>query len=119
MQSHEHPTGQVSGSNGSSDGPGTSPGEKGPRLDRAARSWVKNGYTVRYRDPYLIQLVKRRQPMIWLRVPLAALGVAAVMLVISLARQLLRERWHVVELTETPDSRIITHRMWAPRPPES
>jgi len=91
---------------------------KGSRLDQAARSWMKNGYSVRYRDPYLIQLAKRRNPDVWLLVPLAALGVASVFVFVAMLRRLLRERWHVVELTVTPDQRIIMHKMWAPHPPD-
>jgi ABC-type phosphate transport system permease subunit len=79
---------------------------------------MKNGYSVRYRDPYLIQLTKRRQLDIWLLVLLVALGVVAAIVVVAILRQLLRERWHVVELTETPDKRIIMHKMWSPRPPD-
>jgi hypothetical protein len=120
-RSPEPSRGQVSGGGESSDGKSVtsgSEGRKGSRLDQAARSWVKKGYSVRYRDSYLIQLVKRRWPAFWLLVPLVALGVAAVMLIVSLARRLLGARWHVVELTETPDKRIIMHRMWARRPPD-
>lgn len=102
----------------SSDGPGATGSNRGSRLDRAAHSWMKNGYTVRYRDRYLVQLVKRRRPNVWLLVPLAVLGFSGSVLFIMLVRRLLRERWHVVELTVTPDWRIIMHKMWAPRPPE-
>ena len=97
---------------------GTPPGMTDARLDRAAGPWMKRGYTVRYRDPFLIQLIKRYRADTWQIVLVVGFGLSLVVLVIALLRRLLRVRWHVVELTATPDERIITHQLWAPRPPE-
>ena len=101
-----------------SGGSGTPPSVSGSRLDRAARPWLKNGYTVRYRDPYLIQVFKPYRSDLWLIVLAVGFGTSVVVLVIALVRRLLRTRWHVVEFTKTPDERVITHQLWAPRPPD-
>jgi hypothetical protein len=87
-------------------------------LERAAAGWIRRGYTVRYRDPHLIQLVRRGRPGCsgWLLVVLALplMGLAIALVVIGLRRRY----WHTVSITATPDQRIITHRQWAPNPPE-
>ncbi|MBF6589950.1 MAG: hypothetical protein IVW57_05385 [Ktedonobacterales bacterium] len=88
-------------------------------LERAATGWMRRGYTVRYRDTHLVQLVRASRPgcggalLIALALPVLAL---AVLLVVLGAR---RRRWHTVSLTITPEQRVITHRQWAPHPPES
>ncbi len=119
MRNPSPPSGENSAGCGDANGgSSTPPGGTGARLDRATRSWEWAGYAVRYRDPFLVQLIKRGQPDFWLLVPLVALGMLAAALIIALLRRLLRARWHVVELTETPDGRIITHQMWSPQPPD-
>jgi hypothetical protein len=118
MESPEPSAWQASGGRKSpDDAADESGGEADTRLERAARQWMRRGYTVRYRDPYLIQLIRPWRPF-WLLVPLIASGVLALTLIMALVRRLLSRRWHVVTLTEAPDGRVITHQMQAPRPPE-
>jgi hypothetical protein len=87
-------------------------------IERAAAGWIRRGYAVRYHDPHLIQLVRRGQPGCsgWLLIALAAplLALALALVVIGLRRRF----WHTISITATPDQRIITHRQWAPNPPE-
>lgn len=93
------------------------PGEIDPRqvpwaLRRATARWQRRGYTVRYSDAFLTQLV-RRTGMGWigwaqLLLALPLVGIALWLLV----RALRRRGWHVVSLTITPDGRVISHRQW-------
>lgn len=81
-------------------------------LWRATARWLRRGYTVRYSDAFLVQLV-RRASMGWvgwalLVLALPCLGVAFWLI----ARALRRRGWHVVSLTITPDGRVISHRQW-------
>ena len=87
-------------------------------LDHAAHWWARRGYTVRYRDAHLVQLIRRGRPGSasagWLLSALCIAGLAVVLLVLGLRRR----PFHVVSLTITPDKRVITHRIWAQRPPD-
>jgi len=113
------PSDQTPGGQGNtSGGSGAPPSGPSSRLDRAAQVWLKKGYSARYRDPYLIQVMKRYRSDLWQVLLGFGFGVSAVVLLVALVRRLLRVRWHVVELTQTPDERIITHQLWAPRPPD-
>jgi hypothetical protein len=88
-------------------------------LERAASAWIRRGYTVRYRDNHLIQLIRKGRPT-WVGLLMIALAAPLVALAVFLVIRGLRRRyWHTVSITTTPDRRIITHRQWAPNPPES
>ncbi len=79
-------------------------------LQRAAASWERRGFQVRYRDEYLVQLIRQSRPRWALVVGVVALAMLALAL-------LLRRRWVVVSLTTAPDGRIITLRQSATHPP--
>jgi hypothetical protein len=79
-------------------------------LQRAAASWERHGFQVRYRDEYLVQLIRQSRPRWALVAGVVALAVLALAV-------LLRRRWVVVSLTIAPDGRIITLRQTATRPP--
>ena len=85
----------------------------GVALARASAEWQRRGYRLRYRDPYLAQLIRRGLPD-----PLSlALGVAALAAVGVF--WLLRRRWVVVTLTAAPDGQVIAHRQRSAHPPET
>jgi hypothetical protein len=72
---------------------------------------------VRYRDAFLIQLLRRRGPGLR-SAPYVALTFAALALAVAAWIAALRRRpWHVVTLAMGPDSRILTHSQTTPRPP--
>lgn len=93
-------------------------GDGASALDRATAGWLRRGYSLRYRDPGLAQLVRRVQPdrtglaLTLIAIPLLATGLAL------LIRGLRRRAWHTVTLAETPDRHIVTHGLWTPYPPE-
>lgn len=92
--------------------------ERNATIERAAAGWLRRGYTVRYRDAHLVQLVRAGRPTC-LGMLLIALAAPALALAIVLLLQGLRRRnWHTISITVTPDHRVITHRQWAPYPPE-
>lgn len=81
-------------------------------LRRATQRWLRRGYTVRYSDPFLTQLV-RRTGMGW--VGWALVGLSAPCFGIALwllLRALQRRGWHVVSITITPEGRVLSHRQW-------
>jgi hypothetical protein len=86
-------------------------------LEAAASGWLGRGYIVRYRDPYLLQLMRRERPS-WRDALLLAAAAAAAGAAVSLGLRAYRRRlWHVVTLVVRPDGRILTHQIRAPRPP--
>lgn len=84
-------------------------------LNRVVTGWARRGYAVRYRDPYLVQLVRRERPSWrgWSVVALAV-GVAAAASVVMIARA---RKWHVVTLVIRSDGRIMMHQQRSPREP--
>ncbi len=83
----------------------------------AAAGWMRRGYVVRYRDPYLSQLM-RREPLGWREALLLALAAGASIAAVIFALRAFRRRlWHVVTLVIRPDGRIVTHQIRAPHPP--
>jgi hypothetical protein len=89
----------------------------GGGIEAAASGWMRQGFAVRYRDPYLLQLI-RREPPGWREAVLLALAGGAAVAAASLALRAYRQRlWHVVTLVVRPDGRIVTHQIRAPRPP--
>jgi hypothetical protein len=99
------------------DEPDNAPPEESAALRAAADAWKRRGYHVRYRDAFLVQLLRRRG--IGLRsAPYVALAFAAVGLAVAAWIAALRRRpWHIVTLVLGPDNRILTHHHTAPRPP--
>lgn len=81
-------------------------------------AWMRRGYRVRYRDTYLIQLIRRRRPGLrsspYLALALAALGLAVAAWIAARRRR----PWHVVTLVAGPDGRVLTHHHTSPQPPE-
>lgn len=99
------------------DEPDDTPPEGSTTLRAAAAMWVRRGYRVRYRDAFLIQLLRRRRPGLR-SAPYVALTFAALALAVAAWIAALRRRpWHVVTLAIGPDSRILTHSQTTPRPP--
>ena len=97
--------------------PEPTPPEGGATLRAAAATWRRRGYRMRYRDAFLIQLLRRRRPGLR-SAPYVALTVAALGLALAAWIAALRRRpWHVVTLALGPDGRILTHTHTAPRPP--
>lgn len=89
----------------------------GDGIEAAAGGWMRQGYAVRYRDPYLLQLI-RREPPGWREALLLALAGGAAVAAVTLVLRAYRQRlWHVVTLVVRPDGRIVTHQIRAPRPP--
>ena len=86
-------------------------------MQAAVAGCLRRVYTLRYRDPYLSQLM-RREPPGWREALLVGLaGLAAVTAVALALRAYRRRLWHVVTLVIRPDGRIVTHQIRAPRPP--
>lgn len=87
-------------------------------LSRAALTWVRRGYRVRYSDAYLIQVIRRgglgRESVLLLVLALLGFAGAAAALAIALARR----PWHVVTLALGPDERVLTHEQRSAHPPE-
>lgn len=99
------------------DEPDDMPPEGSATLRAAADVWIRRGYRVRYRDAFLIQLLRRRRPGLR-SAPYVALAFAAVGLAIAAWIAALRRRpWHIVTLVLGPENRILTHRHTGPRPP--
>ncbi|MGH2517535.1 MAG: hypothetical protein ACRDHP_17940 [Ktedonobacterales bacterium] len=97
--------------------PDDAPPEGTAALRAAAATWMRRGYRERYRDAFLIQLLRRRG-LGWRSAPYVALAVASLGLAAAAWIAALRRRpWHVITLTIGPDSRILTHSHTAPRPP--
>lgn len=97
--------------------PDDMPPESSANLQAAAATWKRRGYRVRYRDAFLIQLLRRRRPGLR-SAPYIALTFAALGLAVAAWLAALRRRpWHVVTLTTGPDGRILTHSHTAARPP--
>lgn len=81
-------------------------------LRRAAQRWQRRGYTIRYADAFLTQLV-RRTGIGWIGWVLLVLAVPPLALALWLLTRVLRRRgWHVVSLTVTPEGRVLSHRQW-------
>ena len=101
---------------GTDDSVGWSP-EGSARLRAATATWRRRGYRVRYRDAFLIQLLRRRRTGLH-SAPYVALTVAALALAVAAWIAALRRRpWHVITLTIGPDNRILTHSHVSARPP--
>lgn len=100
------------------DNPPDSPTEGQPPLQTATAAWIRRGYRVRYRDTYLIQLIRRRRLGLrsspYMILALAALGLALAAWIAALRRR----PWHVVTVVRGPNGRILTHHHTAPQPPE-
>lgn len=87
-------------------------------LDAAATRWQRKGYRVRYRDPFLVQLIRRDQPG-WRSAPFLALAIATLIAAVaSFVVALQRRPWHVITLVIGPDRRVLTHHHRSPHPPE-
>lgn len=99
------------------DGSDDRPPEGSSALRAAAAAWRRRGYRARYRDAFLIQLVRRgrvgRRSTPYVALTLASLALALAAWIAALRRR----PWHVVTLTIGPDNRILTHHHTAPRPP--
>jgi hypothetical protein len=109
--------GSTRGSPGGRPSPDDGPGASAP-LRRAAAGWQGRGYAVRYADPHLIQLIRAGR-LTWQGLALIALAIPPLALAALLVARGLRQRyWHTVSITMTPDNRVVTHRQWAPYPPE-
>ncbi len=81
-------------------------------LDGAVSLWKRRGYSVRYRDEYLVQLVRRAWPvMACVLVTVAAAGGVA------LAWRMCHS-WYVVSVAVGPDGRVVTHRQRSGHPPK-
>lgn len=81
-------------------------------LRQAAARWQRRGYTVRYSDAFLVQMM-RRTGIGWMGWALVALALPCLGAACWLfARALRRRGWHVVSLTITPDGRVLSHRLW-------
>jgi hypothetical protein len=86
-------------------------------LEAATAGWLRRGYMVRYRDPYLLQLM-RREPPGWREAVLLGLATAAAVAAVAFGLHAYQRRlWHVVTLVIRPDGRIVTHQIRAPRRP--
>jgi hypothetical protein len=99
---------------------GVNGGGQRERLLRAAESWTRRGYDVRYSDSSLVELARRRasQPLRDLQVALAA-ALGAGLLAAGVTLALLRwRRWHIISIALTPEHRVLTHARWMPTPPE-
>lgn len=91
--------------------------ERQNALDSTAASWVRRGYTIRYQDPFLVQVV-RREALRWGALGWLMLALATTLVTVLLALGAVRSRrWHVVTLALRPDGRVIMHSQRAPRPP--
>ncbi|HLZ21254.1 MAG TPA: hypothetical protein VKQ30_03940 [Ktedonobacterales bacterium] len=100
-----------------SDGPDDMPPDGNAALQTAAAMWIRRGYQVRYRDAFLIQLLRRRGPGLR-SAPYVALAFAALALAGAAWIVALRHRpWHIVTLVIGPDKRILTHSHRSPHPP--
>lgn len=87
-------------------------------LEAAVTAWQRRGYHIRYRDTFLIQLVRRDRPG-WSSGPYLALFIATLIAAVAaLVVALQRRPWHVVTLVIGPDRRILTHQQRSPHPPE-
>lgn len=98
--------------------PGTPPAEATAALESAATIWQRKGYHIRYRDAFLVQLIRRDRPG-WRSGPFLALSIATLIAAVAafvVAWQ--RRPWHVVTLVLGPDRRILTHHHRSPQPPE-
>lgn len=86
-------------------------------LDHAAEGWIRRGFTIRYADPYLVQVMRREGLQPRDIGALAAVGaVCAVCLVVVLA--VIRGRpWRVATLVARPDGRIQMHQQVTRRLP--
>lgn len=99
------------------DEPDHRPSESSATLRAASATWMRRGYRVRYRDAFLIQLVRRGRPGPR-SAPYIALSLAALALAVASWIAALRRRpWQVVTLALGPDDRILTHTQTSPRPP--
>lgn len=97
--------------------PDNAPPDDTAALDAAAATWQRKGYRIRYRDPFLIQLI-RRDRLGWRSAPFLALALATMIAcVAALVVALQRRPWHVVTLVTGPDRRVLTHHLHAPHPP--
>lgn len=86
-------------------------------VEAAAAVWLRRGYQVRYRDPFLTQLIRRDQ-IGWRSAPFVALAVATLIATVAAIFVALQRRpWHVVTLVAGPDHRVLTHHQHAPHPP--
>lgn len=88
-------------------------------LDQAAEGWTRRGYTIRYADPYLVQVV-RREGLRVRDVGLLALAGAMALFTVALVIGIVRGRlWRVVTLAARPDGRIQMHQQITDRPPRA
>lgn len=86
-------------------------------LAAVAATWQRRGFRMRYRDPFLIQLI-RRDRLGWRSGPFLALALATLVAsAAAFAVALQRRPWHVVTLVTGPDGRVLTHHHHAPHPP--
>ena len=86
-------------------------------LDHAAEGWTRRGYTLRYADPYLAQVV-RREGLRTRDMGLLAIAGAIALCCVALAISIMRGRpWRVVTLVARPDGRIQMHQQVTQHPP--
>ena len=86
-------------------------------LDQAVEGWTRRGYTIRYADPYLVQVIRReglRTRDLGLLAVAGAVTAFCLVLVIAIFRGRL---WRVVTLTARPDGRILMHQQVTEHPP--
>lgn len=99
------------------DAPPGSELEDANALAAVAAIWQRRGYQIRYRDPFLIQLI-RRDRLGWRSGPFLALAIATLIAsVAAFVVAIQRRPWHVVTLVIGPDRRVLTHHHHAPHPP--
>ena len=86
-------------------------------LDQVAEGWTRRGYTIRYADPYLVQVV-RREGLRVRDMGLLALAAAASLCSVALVVAIFRGRlWRVVTLVARPDGRVQMHQQVTQHPP--
>lgn len=87
-------------------------------LDHAAAGWTRRGFTLRYADPYLAQVV-RREGLRARDMGLLALAGAVALGCVALTIAIMRGRpWRVVTLVARPDGRIQMHQQVTEHPPQ-
>lgn len=86
-------------------------------LDQVAEGWTRRGYSVRYADPYLVQVV-RREGLRVRDMGLLALAAAAILCGVALVVAIFRGRlWRVITLVARPDGRVQMHQQMTQHPP--
>lgn len=86
-------------------------------LDQAAEGWTRRGYTIRYADPYLVQVVRREGLRVREMAALALAGAVSLCCVVVFIAVLRGRLWRVVTLVARPDGRVQMHQQVTEHPP--